>query len=73
MHAKLGVRRQAACLVEEVQVVQSELLRNWLVDFNRCHVLLALGVFVRRQGNGALARLSVDFKGGSAVLCLDSH
>lgn len=73
MHAKLRERRQVARLVEEVQVVECELLRDRLIHFDRSHVLLALGVVVGRQGDGALACLSVDLEVGGAVLGRDSH
>ena len=46
VHAELRESRQVACLVEQVQVVQSELLRNWLLNLDCRHVLFAFRILV---------------------------
>ena len=44
MEAEASEHRQSACLVEQVQVGESELLGNWLLNFNDCLILLAITI-----------------------------
>ena len=53
MEAETGVHGQIASLVEHVQVVQGELLSNWLFDFNGGLIFLAVR-FVRSKSDMAM-------------------
>ena len=42
MEAEASEHRQSACLVEQVQVCEGELLGDWLFNLNDCLILLAI-------------------------------
>ena len=44
MQAKSCEHRQVACLDEEIQVVQGELLSHWGINLNQCLVFFAITV-----------------------------